>query len=175
MTPLPPAAVDEDAALAPDRRRGILARPVPASPGGRRLSAMSRRAAGVLVAIGLLWLTLPLLVLAALAIRLESAGPVLTGEPHLGRAGRCFPLLSLRCTRGGGRPGPPSVSSLGRLIRCLRIDQLPVLVNVLRGDMALIGPAPVPWDAASRGALPGRGPSHAGLTQPGLSGWMRTF
>lgn len=130
-----------------------------ARPGGGglpRRRAAGRRAIDVAVSAALLAVTLPLLALAALAVRLDSPGPVLLGEPHLGEGGRVFRLLSFRCTEAGG--GSPT--RVGGLLHPPRIDQLPVLFNLLLGDMTLVGPAPMPLGAP--GGTAGR---------PGLTGW----
>ncbi|WP_161993614.1 sugar transferase [Muricoccus nepalensis] len=131
-----------------------------ARPGGGglpRRRAAGRRAIDVTVSAALLAVTLPLLALAALAVRLDSPGPVLLGEPHLGEGGRVFRLLSFRCTEGAGGA---ALTRVGGLLRPPRIDQLPVLFNLFLGDMTLVGPAPVPLGAP--GGTAGR---------PGLTGW----
>ena len=114
----------------------------------------------MLVAVALLGLTLPLSLLVVLALRLQG-GPVLWREPQEGRGGRRFDLLAFRSTAPGpyGRPVP---TRLGRLLRPARIDQLPVLLNLLRGDMTLVGPAPGSGEARP-----------ASRRRPGLTGWAR--
>ncbi|WP_304650003.1 sugar transferase [Telmatospirillum sp. J64-1] len=91
--------------------------------------------------VALLFLALPLLVL-ALAIRLDSPGSPLFLQTRLGRHGRPFRIFKLR-TMYRTAQGDVRISRLGRLIRRLGIDELPQLINVLMGDMALIGPRPL--------------------------------
>ena len=128
-----------------------------------RRRTMLRRAADVAVALALLALTGPLMLLTALAVRLDSPGSVLVGLPHLGQGGRVFRLLTFRCSQEAafGRTAPSRVAAL---IQPPRIDQLPVLLNLLRGDMTLIGPAPVKVGIALHGAPM--------MGTPGISGWV---
>jgi lipopolysaccharide/colanic/teichoic acid biosynthesis glycosyltransferase len=105
----------------------------------------------VVVASVLLVLTSPLILLAALLIKLTSRGPVLYSQVRLGRGGRPFRIYKLRtmfhdCERQSGArwstPGDPRVTRLGRFLRRSHLDELPQLWNVLRGDMSLVGPRP---------------------------------
>ena len=111
----------------------------------------------------------PVLLLAALAVRLSSPGPVLLHQTRIGRGGRSFDMVKFRTmwmSEDGTRPvaapgdlarGPfaklkhdPRVTPAGRVLRRLSIDELPQLLNVLGGQMSLVGPRPfVPDDAAS--------------------------
>ena len=92
----------------------------------------------------------PLLALAALAIRLESRGPIIYRHRRVGRDGEPFELLKLRTmvegaeTMGAGlyiEDRDPRITRTGRLLRRFSLDELPNLVNVLRGDLAIVGPA----------------------------------
>ena len=93
----------------------------------------------------------PLLVIAAIAIRLESRGWPVYRQLRVGRDGRTFELLKLRTMVSGAEhigaglavnEGDPRITRVGALLRRFSIDELPNLVNVLRGDMALVGPRP---------------------------------
>lgn len=109
------------------------------------------RAADVLIAsVGLIVLS-PVLLAAAIAIRLSSAGPVIYRQRRAGRDGEPFELLKLRTMRPGADPvgvgtpvleGDPRVTRVGAVLRRLSLDELPNLVNVLRGDLAIVGPRP---------------------------------
>ncbi len=103
-----------------------------------------------LAALGLV-LSAPLLALAVLAIRLESRGPVLYRQRRVGRRGEPFDLIKLRTMVSGAEwlgagmavdQGDPRITRVGALLRRLSLDELPNLVNVLRGEMALVGPRP---------------------------------
>lgn len=102
-------------------------------------------------ALVLLLLALPVMLVTALAIRLESRGPVFYRQQRCGYNGRPFEVVkfrSMRCdAESDGQPrwaraGDDRVTRVGWLIRKLRIDELPQLVNVLRGEMSLVGPRP---------------------------------
>ncbi len=95
--------------------------------------------------------TSPLLVLAAVAIKLDDGGPIFYRQRRVGLQGTEFELLKLRTmelgaeTRGAGfavNEGDPRITGAGRILRRLSVDELPQLWNVVRGDMSLIGPRP---------------------------------
>jgi lipopolysaccharide/colanic/teichoic acid biosynthesis glycosyltransferase len=109
------------------------------------------RAADVLIASIALALTSPVLLVAALAIKLDSRGPAIYRSRRVGRGGVEFELLKLRTMHPGNEPvgvgtpvlgRDPRVTRVGHLLRRLSLDELPNLVNVLRGEMAVVGPRP---------------------------------
>ena len=115
----------------------------------------------VLSGVGLA-LVAPVLAIAALGIRFSSPGPVLYRARRVGRAGACFTMYKLR-TMHQGRPGrasritgqdDPRVFPLGALLRRTKIDELPQLFNVLRGDMSIVGPRPEDPDIVERHYTP---------------------
>ena len=98
--------------------------------------------------LGALLLFSPLLLVASLLVLACDGRPVLFGQTRIGRRGKPFRILKFRTMREG-RPGRPitgfqdsRITPLGRLLRKVKIDELPQLWNVLRGDMSLIGPRP---------------------------------
>jgi exopolysaccharide biosynthesis polyprenyl glycosylphosphotransferase len=109
------------------------------------------RAISVVVAIVGLIALAPLLGIIALAIKLDSCGPVLFVQPRMGRDGRPFSLLKFRTMHGcnehrseWARDNEDRITRVGRVLRRTRLDEVPQLVNVLRGEMNLIGPRPHP-------------------------------
>lgn len=111
---------------------------------------MAKRLFDVVVSIVVLVICAPLLALAALGIRLTSPGPILYRASRAGLGGAPFTMFKLRTMNvdhGSFRSAitadnDPRVFPLGRLLRRLRIDELPQLLNVIRGDMSLVGPRP---------------------------------
>lgn len=107
-----------------------------------------RRAVDLLLTVPALVLVAPLLAVIALGVRLGSPGPALFRQRRVGRGGRPFAILKFRSmVRDAERLGPqisgrrdPRITGLGRLLRATKLDELPQLVNVVRGEMTLIGP-----------------------------------
>jgi lipopolysaccharide/colanic/teichoic acid biosynthesis glycosyltransferase len=152
----------------------------------------------VTVSAMVLALTWPVLALAALAIKVTSAGPVFFRQTRVGLHGRPFTILKLRtmtfenddsayrelCRRELQEPdadagtedgifkleNDPRITSVGRLLRRFSVDEIPQLINVLRGDMALVGPRPLaPFELAMQS------PYHAqrARVRPGLTGYWQ--
>lgn len=141
-----------------------------------------RRALDVLLAsLGLL-LAAPLCLLVAVAIKLESRGPVLYRQERVGRNGRPFTLAKFRSMRqdAEARSGPvwagagdPRVTRVGRWLRKLRFDEIPQLWSVIRNDMSLVGPRPErPYFVQElERRIPGYGQRH--VVKPGVTGWAQ--
>jgi lipopolysaccharide/colanic/teichoic acid biosynthesis glycosyltransferase len=115
-----------------------------------RLADRTRRTIDVAVAGALLVAAAPLLAVLALVVRATSPGPALFVQERVGKDGRVFGLLKLRTmvadapARGGAltTPGDPRVTRVGAWLRRWKLDELPQLANVVRGDMSLVGPRP---------------------------------
>jgi lipopolysaccharide/colanic/teichoic acid biosynthesis glycosyltransferase len=109
------------------------------------------RVLDVLIAAVALLLTAPLLLAATIAIRIESRGSPIYRQRRVGRDGEPFELLKLRTMVSGAEhigaglavnEGDPRITRVGALLRRFSLDELPNLVNVLRGEMAIVGPRP---------------------------------
>ncbi len=115
-----------------------------------RLEPTFHRVSDVVTSLALLVFTLPLMLLVALIVRLDSRGPILYRQERVGLAGRSFTLLKFRsmianaeaCGPAWAQTRDPRVTRVGVFMRRTRIDELPQLLNVLRGEMSFIGPRP---------------------------------
>jgi lipopolysaccharide/colanic/teichoic acid biosynthesis glycosyltransferase len=121
----------------------------------------------------------PLLLAAAIAIRLGSAGPVIYRQRRVGRGGEEFEMLKLRTMVTGSDPvgvgtvvtrDDPRVTRAGRLLRRTSLDEIPNLVNVLRGEMAIVGPRPT-IPAQVDDYTPAQRRRHE--VRPGITGWAQ--
>ncbi|MEA2338594.1 MAG: hypothetical protein QOE82_2601, partial [Thermoanaerobaculia bacterium] len=107
----------------------------------RRLLDVTASAAGLL-------LFSPLFALLAIAVKVSSPGPVFHRGERVGRNGKLFGLYKFRSMRVGEagpaitRAGDPRITAVGRVLRKTKLDELPQLINVLIGDMSLVGPRP---------------------------------
>lgn len=141
-----------------------------------------KRTLDIVVAVIGLVLASPVIALAAVAIKLDSPGPVIFRQRRLGMSGREFDFYKLRSMRVGAEgegsgvytaKGDPRVGRVGRILRATSIDELPQFVNVLKGDMSIVGPRPPltyhPWpidqySAEQRGMF---------SVRPGITGWAQ--
>lgn len=134
-----------------------------------------KRVCDLLLSACLLLVLSPVLLAGMLAVRLSGPGPIFFAQVRGGRYNRRFVTYKLRTMRGGRTPDPkevvtlahPDVTAAGRVLRRLKIDELPQLITVVTGDMALIGPRPTltdqtdAYDAFERQRL---------LVRPGITG-----
>ena len=168
---------------------------LPGAPArGHIRSSPGKRAFDLVAGVICLLVLLPLLAVAALAVRLTTPGPVLFRQTRLGLGGRPFVLYKFRTMYDGspdelhrsyvrqlltGDPVPggasglykldadPRITKAGQLLRRTSIDELPQLLNALRGDMSLVGPRPaLPWEAE----LFSDGHRQRFLVPPGITG-----
>ncbi|HEV8152676.1 MAG TPA: sugar transferase [Solirubrobacteraceae bacterium] len=129
---------------------------------------VSKRILDIVVSFTALILAAPILLACALAIRLETPGPVMFAQKRTGRGGRRFPMWKFRTMVANAEelkaelahlnilpppdfkiPNDPRVTKVGKFLRATSLDELPQLLNVLRGDMSIVGPRPTSFPASS--------------------------
>jgi lipopolysaccharide/colanic/teichoic acid biosynthesis glycosyltransferase len=137
------------------------------------------RALDIVLGAAILVVTAPLQALAAIAIRLESRGPVFYRQLRVGRDGEPFELWKLRTMVPGAESlgagiyvieGDPRITRVGRLLRRFSLDELPNLLNVLKGDLALVGPRPTVQEQVDRYTDRQRRRLEV---KPGITGWAQ--
>ncbi len=154
-------------------------------PNLTRSSRLLKRSMDIVIGSALLILASPLMLVIALAVKLTSAGPVFHKQERIGRGGQRFRIYKFRTmvadaelrekelTPQSSHPvwllldQDPRVTSVGKLLRHASLDELPQLWNVLRGDMSLVGPRPMPPDVDEH--ISGWGRRRLDLT-PGITG-----
>lgn len=148
------------------------------SSGPRHLYDALKRVVDVLGALVLSFIALPICILAALAIKLSDRGPIFYTTERVGQYNMPIRIIKFRTMNGrdGGEEALQStlmVTPLGRMLRRYRIDELPQLINVLRGDLSFVGPRPeIPnLTQVYAEAIPYYNIRH--LIKPGLSGWAQ--
>ncbi len=153
------------------------------SEGFRKSSLLlaAKRMVDVLASLVLLLLTLPIIGIVALAIWLESGSPVLFRQERIGLGGRPFQIFKFRSMNHNAEEHGPKwaadgdqrVTRVGRIIRKLRLDELPQAVNVLRGEMSFVGPRPE--RAVFCRMLESETPFYAlrYSVRPGITGWAQ--
>ena len=149
------------------------------------VAALVKRIEDLVIAVFCLLVTLPLILVIALSIKLDSRGPVLFRQKRLGANNLPFDLLKFRSmyveqTDPLGqqltRAGDSRVTRVGRFLRMTSMDELPQLINVLRDDMSLVGPRPHALAANAAGVSYARAISNYPIrhrVKPGMTGWAQ--
>ena len=147
-----------------------------------RLSAGLKRVTDIGISLAVLILTLPLMLITALLIKLDSPGPVFYRQERVGLHGQAFTVLKFRSmsvdAEAGGRPRWASrhdarVTRVGGFIRSTRIDELPQLLNVLNGEMSFVGPRPERPHFVEQLAQIIPFYHERSYVKPGITGWAQ--
>src|SRR5580704_916838 len=149
------------------------------------VAALVKRIEDVVIAAICLLITLPLMLAIVVAIKLDSPGPALFRQKRLGANNLPFDLLKFRSmyveqTDPLGhqltRAGDPRITRVGRFLRMTSLDELPQLINVLKGEMSLVGPRPHALAASAAGVAYARAISDYPIrhrVKPGITGWAQ--
>ena len=151
-----------------------------AVPGGSE--RVTKRLFDVMLALVLLIATVPVLALVAVAVRLTSAGPVVFRQERIGRGRRPFTIFKFRTMHAHAEDGTgpvlarehdPRATAVGRFLRASRLDELPQLWNVLRGDMSFVGPRPERPEFVERFEAEVTAYAERFKIRPGLTGYAQ--
>ncbi len=148
---------------------------------GRRLSSIAKRAFDITASLTLLVLAAPIIIITAMAIKLESKGPAFYRQNRVGLFTLPFSLIKLRSMRQDAeaagavwaQENDPRVTRVGRIIRNLRIDELPQVWNVLCGHMSFVGPRPERPEFVAGLETKLKYYAERHMVKPGITGWAQ--
>ncbi|WP_432770338.1 MAG: TIGR03013 family PEP-CTERM/XrtA system glycosyltransferase [Sphingopyxis sp.] len=149
---------------------------------GQRISRASKRVFDIVASLAVLVIGLPLIVIAGIAVKLDSRGPVFYRQPRVGLFGQSYDIVKIRSMRTDAEAAgkavwasenDPRVTRVGQIIRKLRIDELPQTWCVLKGEMSFVGPRPErpSFVAELEQQMPYYAERH--MVKPGLTGWAQ--
>lgn len=139
-----------------------------------------KRAMDFLLALIALIVLSPILLILALAIKLTSPGPVFFKQKRVGKGKTHFMIYKFRTMRTDAPKDAPThllqnaasfITPVGKLLRASSLDELPQLINILKGEMAIVGPRPALWNQFD--LIAERDRVHANDVLPGLTGWAQ--
>lgn len=142
--------------------------------GQQRRQDLCRRGVDVVISCVALVACVPIILASTVLVRLFLGGPVFFSQQRVGRDGKLFVIFKFRTMKSEAYEGQPDyqrTTRFSRLIRALSLDELPQLLNIVRGDMSLIGPRPLPPYYLEHFSARHRDGRQA--IRPGLTGWAQ--
>lgn len=148
----------------------------------RKFDEIVRRAFDIIISLSLLIFTAPLLIIVMISIKLDSKGGIFYAQERVGANGAVFRLLKFRSMVADAEPGgiavwadkrDARVTRVGHFLRVTRIDEIPQVLNVLRGDMAFVGPRPERPTFVKQLAEAIPHYNQRSLVKPGITGWAQ--
>jgi lipopolysaccharide/colanic/teichoic acid biosynthesis glycosyltransferase len=144
-------------------------------PDYKRGWPLSKRVFDIILGLGMAIVAAPIVAVAAIAIKLEDRGPIFYPQTRVGEGGREFELLKMRTLNEDAdsdpRPTDEKVTSVGRILQRLHVNELPQIWQVLKGDMSLVGPRPEVPDIVASLESEFNYYDRRSLLKPGITGW----
>jgi sugar transferase (PEP-CTERM system associated) len=149
---------------------------------GRRLSSFAKRIFDILASLALLVVAAPLILIGAIIVKLESKGPAFFRQTRVGLYGEAFELIKLRSMRQDAevngeavwaQKDDPRITRVGKFIRMTRIDELPQVWSVLKGDMSFVGPRPERPQFVEDLETKLNYYAERHMVKPGITGWAQ--
>jgi sugar transferase (PEP-CTERM system associated) len=149
---------------------------------GRRLSSFAKRIFDILASLALLVIAAPLILIGAIIVKLESKGPAFFRQTRVGLYGEAFELIKLRSMRQDAevngeavwaQKNDPRITRVGHFIRMTRIDELPQVWSVLKGDMSFVGPRPERPEFVTDLETKLNYYAERHMVKPGITGWAQ--
>lgn len=149
---------------------------------GRRLSSFAKRIFDILASLALLVIAAPLILIGAIVVKLESKGPAFFRQTRVGLYGEAFELIKLRSMRQDAevngeavwaQKDDPRITRVGKFIRLTRIDELPQVWSVLKGDMSFVGPRPERPQFVEDLETKLNYYAERHMVKPGITGWAQ--
>jgi O-antigen biosynthesis protein WbqP len=152
-------------------------RPIAARPAG--FAAFAKRAFDLMVSLALLLALAPVMLVTALLVKIDSPGPAMFRQRRVGRGSAEFTIFKFRTMTVGTPdlashlvgPGSSHVTRIGRFLRRTSLDELPQLMNILRGEMSLVGPRPALYNQDD--LIAQRQEAGVDALRPGVTGWAQ--
>ena len=146
----------------------------------KKIYFIFKRLLDIIISIMVLVILMPFLLIFSIIIKLESKGPVLFKQKRIGKNKRMFTIYKYRTMRTDTPKDMPThmlkdaqsyITRFGNIMRKTSIDELPQLINIIKGNMSIIGPRPALWNQYD--LVEERDKYHANDIRPGLTGWAQ--